>query len=162
MKGLGLLALLIIVALLYGGMTNNRSSSSTANTSAAGLPTAFVSSEQGQPNRSIKAVFNLEPTDNYVAKPWPFTTRRIHFACAEGALTVVQVNSRFAALNGHTSGLNRLYQIRDDRGGTFPIISASNNQNFRDAGIILSDADDSTIGEWWSALNKRLLRECGN
>ena len=164
MKGLGLIALLIVVALAYSGMTSGSPPAPQVVAAARGdgLPIAFASSETAWPDRPIKAIFNLEPSDNYIEAAWPFAGSRIYFACADGGLAVLRSGAQFAALNGYTSGLNTRYRVRDDRGSTFPILGTSNNQAFRDVGVIKASADDFAVGAWWSALNGRLVKACGS
>ncbi|MCG6207934.1 hypothetical protein LPW26_25075 [Rhodopseudomonas sp. HC1] len=109
-------------------------------------------------NLTVRHIHELTSDERLTSEPWPFTTNKILIACGDGALAVVRVGTIYAALNGYTSGQRSRILVQETTGRRSPILGTSNNDNFRDAGIVRKDASDVAIGYWWGALLSELLK----
>lgn len=125
-----------------------------------GLPVAFVSVDEPSVKREIKAIYSLEPADNYVRSAWIFDNDIVYFACAAANLRIVGFNTTYAALNGSTSTRSSDYSLQTDNGDTFKFIRTSLFDDWRLNGLVKQDVDELAISDWRRALNARLEADC--
>lgn len=110
----------------------------------------------------VEKVYSIAKEDGWHDAPWPFGEGRIIVACARPALNVVKVGTRYAALNGNTSGYAGRYAVEEVGGRRAEILTASSNHLLRSQLVFRVSAEDPDIGSWSTAINNMLLRECGS
>ncbi|MEF2551312.1 hypothetical protein VQ042_08030 [Aurantimonas sp. A2-1-M11] len=124
-------------------------------------PARFVSSSAQYLDLPVIAVERIDRGDMLTDEPWPFVGDAVVIACAEPSMNVVGASGSFAALNGNASGFSDAYKIEDTEGELFDFVRTNDNQNYKDAGIVLPEAENRAIGLWWHALNSAMEERCG-
>ena len=110
-----------------------------------GLHVAFVRVDEPSVKRSIRAIYSLGPSDNYVRSAWIFNNDIVYFACAAANLRVVGFGTIYAALNGSTSTRSGDYNLQTEDGETFSYIRTSLYDDWRQNGLVKQDVDEIAI-----------------